>query len=74
MPDRVPYTVAERERDAIENRDGGAIHRVDHRGQIDRRYWTSPCEMIGFGLNGDNARRQLTSEVDLRRETPNPAI
>jgi len=30
--------------------------------------------MIGFGLNGDNARRQLTSEVNLRRETPNPAI
>ena len=74
MPDRVPYTVAERERDAIENRMAersiASTIEVKSTGGIGR----PPCEMIGFGLNGDNARRRSTSEVDLRRETPNPAI
>jgi len=54
--------------------DGGATHRVDHRGQFSRRIEPSPGEMIGFGSKGHSFRRQSTSQVDLHHLGPNPAI
>jgi hypothetical protein len=66
--------VAEKERDAIENRMAERPIASTIELNLVAGIEPSPGEMIGFGSKGHSFRRQSTSQVDLHHLGPNPAI
>ena len=74
MPDRVPYSVAERERDAIENRMVERPIASTIETNLIGGIGPSPGAMIDFRFNGHSFRRRSASRLDLDHEGPNPAI